>query len=846
MTFTDYRSQVELLISKLRKTLDEAILIAEVPPHYIERLRQSFDPKFVKIKLPSMIVDSSSSYPRLKIRPASEPHPYFTSYAQHLQNVRSWDSNVVENLGAASKRIAERMPDPERIREFRAQGLVVGYVQSGKTANMAALISRAADHGYKFFIILAGLYKDLRSQTQDRMDQDITGRSEEIEADLLVKLDPLCAEWIRYTASGLEGDFRRGTTQFDPSESTPKIAILKKHPAVLDAFRNWIQSSRIDLRNFPALLIDDEADQASINTRYGRIDDEGNPIDPSKTNLRIRELVSALPAVAYVGYTATPFANVLIDAEEHDLYPRDFIAVLDEPAGYCGARLLFGLGMSPSGLSPEEAGDPELNLLRFISEDELDCLDEIPAGAPVPQVMIDAIIAFILSSAARLSRGQNDHFSMLIHPSHEKHVHESYRSAISQEFNIIATALNHPAKFKGIIDHIREIWERDFIETSVQAGIERDSIPAFDDVIKIARGLIPEIQILVLNSGSDDVTDYRNAPHKRYIIIGGNRLSRGLTLEGLAVSLFLRNSDKYDTLLQMGRWFGYRSGYFDLTRIYVSEELAESFAALARVELELREDLKQYSKEPNPPTPLEIMPKVRSHPTLSVTSPLKMGAGRTVNISLQHSRVETVSFPLDRLSELQENKQIAGAWLKELGNPVKGSNSDAGFFWTDLDSEPILKLIRAYNFSVEARKTNRQVLFDYIQRQNENGELVKWDVIVPRGNQSSPLYTWAPGIATHTINRARLNGRSKKSKSIRVLSSPSDIDSWKNKFGRDPKDSKRGALFLYIIDKNSEGRGGENRLFEDSSKAIDVVGLVFNFPESRSNATVEYVTQGDF
>src|SRR5690606_33223747 len=152
----------------------------------------------------------------------------------------------------------------------------------------------------------------------------------------------------------------------------------KKHPSVLEAFRSWIQSAQhVDMRNFPVLFIDDEADQASINTKYGRVDDDGNPVDPSKTNLRIRQLLSALPAVTYVGYTATPFANVLIDAEENDLYPRDFIAVLDEPDGYCGARTLFGLGMNPSGLSPDEASEPDLNLIRFISEDELDELDQI-------------------------------------------------------------------------------------------------------------------------------------------------------------------------------------------------------------------------------------------------------------------------------------------------------------------------------------------------------------------------------------------------------------------------------------------------------------------------------------
>lgn len=846
-TYTDYKAIIEFLLKEQKFKIDDALKAANVPVHYTDRIRQGFDPDFVKIKAPSLLIDETRQQVPL-IQPFDEAHPqpYLSSYLNYLENVRGWNENVVENLRSASADIAARLPDPNTNENFQSRGLVVGHVQSGKTANMAALIARAADHGYRLIIVFAGIYNDLRAQTQDRMDQDITGKSEDIHESLLVSPDESAPRWFRYTQSGLRGDFRGGTTPFDPNPHTPKIAVLKKHPSVLENFRNWILDEKGDLGRFPVLLIDDEADLASINTKYAK-EENGQPVDPSKTNLRIRELVAAFPKCTYVGFTATPFANVLIDADiAEDLYPRDFIAVLDEPEGYFGARQLFGLGMAPSALSPDEASDPEVNLIRFLTHTDLDILENVEtleSGSPVLQT---AVLSFILSSCARLARGQNNkHFSMLIHPSHEKAVHHLYRKVVEEEIDFLRQAAAHPAKFKSVTDQARSLWEKDFVVTSKDAGVSDKDIQNFDDIWRLAKSLIDEIEIVVLNSDSDDELNYKSDIPRRYIAIGGNRLSRGLTLEGLSVSLFLRNSDKYDTLLQMGRWFGYRHGYHDLTRIFVSEEMADAFAALARVEQELREDLRQYSQQENPPTPLEIKPKIRAHPTLSVTSALKMGAGKKINISLQHSRIETVTFPLDQTALLQENQVIVSSWMQKLGTPAPGSAPNDGYFWVDITPQKVIELLNAYNFGKDARKTNRQVLIDYILRQTANNELTAWDIIVPRGNAKASAFVWSPGISTYKVNRARLQSTSNKNHSIRVLSSPSDINSWRSKFGRSPEDSTRGGLFLYAIDRNSAGKDGKNRLFDEHQKdrSTDVIGLAFVFPQSRSNATVEYVTQ---
>jgi hypothetical protein len=263
---------------------------------------------------------------------------------------------------------------------------------------------------------------------------------------------------------------------------------------------------------------------------------------------------------------------------------------------------------------------------------------------------------------------------------------------------------------------------------------------------------------------------------------------------------------------------------------------------LARVEEELREDLSQYSAEPNPPTPLELKPKIRAHPTLAVTSRLKMGAGRRVNISLQHSRAETVALPLDNRAVLLDNQRAVRAWMEALGHPKQSELLEGSFFWPDVSSKAVLDLIRSYRFSKEATRINREVLESYILKQNECGELKSWDIIIPRGNAARDPYVWTPGIVTKKVIRSPLKSKTMRRNSIRVLASPGDIQTWRKELRRDPEDSNRGGLLLYVIDKRS-GEGSDRPLFESAERAEDVIGLTFVFPGSRSNATIEYVTQ---
>ena len=841
--FKEYKIIIDFFMKEQGKNLKEAVQMAQVPPNLTDQIMDYFNPEQVTIKDISTILEHEKNVKLCE--PHSKDEIYFRDFIDFIEHVRKWPRAVTENLSRTSNKLLEYLPDPQDNESFQYKGLVVGNIQSGKTANMSALIARAADHGYRFFIILAGRYKDLRLQTQNRMDQDITGESE-IEFFQCVQHEEGTLKWNRMTKAEMKGDFQRGTATFDPNPDTPKLAVIKKNTKVMANLIQYLQHPTVPLKDVPALIIDDECDDASIDTNYAEEDDE-----PSKTNARIRELLQVFPKYVYIGFTATPFANVLIDAEvPEDLYPKNFISVLKEPKDYLGPRQLFGLGMIPSELSDEE-GPAEMDIIRFISPEEDKVVEQSGLSDEPPSIIEQAILTYILSCCARMARGQaEDHFSMLVHPSHRKNIHGKYKKWIEDNIDFLKQVVRHPSKAKEYIKEAKTIWETDFIETSKKLDIDKGQLFSFEQIWKFAKEIVDSFEIKVLNSDFQDNLEYHR-DKRRYIVVGGNKLSRGLTLEGLSVSLYLRpepsGGHKYDTLLQMGRWFGYRKGYHDLTRIFVNPETADDFSDLARVELELRADLQKYSKSPDPPTPLGIKPLIRAHDTMSVTSTLKFGSGKRINRSLQGGIRQTIAFPLNNISILKQNQQIVKAWLKALGKPVGDEISQGSWTWKNVQPDRIIKLIQSYSFSQEAIRVNKDILKNYVEKQNEKKELTDWTVILPSGSRKGEPYPWMSGVSTGKITR-RLNKRKTgKRTAIKVLTESKDIKSvWEiYKISPSPEyqsDPKKGALLFYIVDKYS-GAGTDKALFPNSERE-DIVGLAFIFPHSRSQATVEWVTQG--
>lgn len=834
-SFAVYVGIVEHLVKNLQRPIDTAIREAGVPNFMIEQVK-AYVTGPVEILRPDLIL-GKQTVPLCTPIADDAPQPYFTAFRDFLLNERKWDRSTVDTLAETSNDLIERLPRPDGAKEFQTRGLVVGHIQSGKTANMAALIARAADQGYKLCIILGGLWNDLRSQTQRRMDQEIAGFSNLGEEDgPFVILDPTAAPWSRLTNAGLQGDFNPGTHN-DLNPQTPKLAVIKKHVTVLKKFTEFLRRANVKLEDLPALIIDDEADQASINTNYGKLVD-GEEIDPSKTNARIRDLLRALPKSVYVAFTATPYANVLIDAEaEEDLYPRDFIATLPEPRNYFGPRQLFGIGMSPSELSVEEAVEPALDIIRHIPEDQLEALEQLGPGAECPQVLSDALLAFLLSSSARLARGQDDkHFTMFVHPSQRTDDHAAFRDVIEAEMHTFGVQAGRPKNFPEFTKRAKDMWTTDFVPVIESYGDDPQPAPDFDTIWKFAKTVTDAIEFKTLNYNSTDELDYTSPP-KRYIVIGGNRLSRGLTLEGLSVSFFTRNATTYDTLLQMGRWFGFRPSYADLTAIFVEEAMANQFADLARVELELRADLAKYARKPNPPTPLELMPKIRSHPSLAVTPRNKMGAATTIRISFQNGESETVTFPLNDRAALRNNQQAARTFVRGMGAAPQSRTAEGMHVWRDVPAERVLEFLDSYTFGT-APVVNRANLTKYIRRQNKRGELILWDIVIPRGSGAAEPFYWSDDVLARKVERSAF-----KEQSIKVLRSPGDIRQWREDCGRTVDDPAHAGLFLYAVDRAS-GVDKEKPLFP-AGDGEDVIGLVFSFPDSRSNETVEYVSQQD-
>ena len=430
-------------------------------------------------------------------------------------------------------------------RQFSCRGLVVGHVQSGKTANMTAVAAKALDAGYNTVIVLAGLTNKLRYQTQLRLFHDLVNRN------------PL--NWQVLTPNEMDRDFRAPPQGgFLSHVDKAQLAVIKKNVSPLRQLRIAVDRTLPAVRSqLRILVIDDECDQASINSARGEL-------DMTAINRRIRDLLSLLPAVTYVGYTATPFANVLINPyrvegqELDDLYPRDFVTALPRPDTYFGTERLFGATPSdPDDIQPDEEG---LDMIRDVPNEEEALLQpqsrqERYAFQPsMANSLKTAILYFLASCAARHARGDGaKHMTMLVHTSAYVVAHQRVAALIHGWVDVNRKKIVDPESNLG--QRIREVWI-DELARIPENITDAPAVPV-DQIFEHLGTVLERIEFPVENGASDDRIDYTGKP-RTYIVVGGSILARGLTLEGLTVSYFLRATNQYDTLLQMGRWFGYR------------------------------------------------------------------------------------------------------------------------------------------------------------------------------------------------------------------------------------------------------------------------------------------------
>ncbi|MGL4295280.1 MAG: Z1 domain-containing protein [Aestuariivirga sp.] len=845
----------------------------------------------VKVGRATTLVDGKNHVPWY-FGKAKENRRFFKRYAEFLLQDQKWSPATIDALDAATDLIMEQIENPEREGPWDRRGLVVGHVQSGKTANYAGLANKAADAGYKLIIVLAGMHNALRQQTQRRLDRDILGYDTSRVATGqgaarigVGELDRnIHAEYL--TTQDASGDFSRARAdnQGMGVQHRPVLLVVKKNSRILENLNTWVNDTlkRLgDTESRPLLVIDDEADQASVDTGQQDYDDDDTPdpdYEPKRINGQIRRLLAAFDRSAYVAYTATPFANILIhDAATaegfgDDLFPRSFIVNLPAPSNYVGPSLIFGLDSS-------NGADAELplGLIRHINQDEEDWIETghkkgyVPlfdGEACIPPSLEDAILTFVLACAARSARGQeNAHNSMLVHVSRFTDVHQHVFSQIEEWFGNLRRILKHRTGGARILARLETLWLQDFEPTS--ASVRRHAIGAdlpttsWDEVRERLSSAADKIKLQVVNSDLKDALPYEQYEKQglgyNVIAIGGDKLSRGLTLEGLTVSYFLRASRMYDSLLQMGRWFGYRPGYVDLCRLFLPRDLELWFRHVATAAEELRERLDHMAMIGS--TPEQYGFRIQSHDILLVTAQNKMRYAREFQVSFQgQSKIQTI-FPLDETTN-RRNADTITALLDRLPPPTEPATDSKDTavrrIWRNVPGAEIASLVDALNFPPNALDFSSKRLGPYIREQIRASELTDWTVAVLVGDEEAlPHNGWLFG----TIKRTPLEEPRKAGLYVvKSILSPSDeaLDlspdqvkqalEWTNARRREA--GERGARIPSGPDirrvRGQNPRQGLLLIYPLSPKraAVElpfpIFGIVLSFPDSSNGRAVRY------
>ncbi len=683
---------------------------------------------------------------------------------------------VVEGLDEATDAILALLEDPQRTDAWDRRGLVVGHVQSGKTSNYAGLICKAADAGYKIIIVLAGMHNNLRSQTQMRLEESFLGYETTIDRDPGMPIG--VAEFGEdlktnsATTRAENGDFNKGIAKhfhgISPEER-PWLFVVKKQKTVLTALLHWIQSRVADttdagdgrklVTKLPLLMIDDEADNASVDTGEQMFNEDGTPDEehqPKTINSLIRQVLHAFTRKAFVGYTATPFANIFIHhkgataKEGPDLFPRSFIINLAAPSNYVGPARMFGKmskegrkGALPLARNIQDHFDPDADSGWMPPKHKKTHVPVHNGQEAIPPSLRAAICSFVLACAARELRGQgSQHSSMLIHVTRYVAVQDQVREQVEEAVRRMRQRISRGNDADKLLAQLRKLWEEDFVPTRDKVAElappeERPpEMPTWDQMLAALPEVLEDIEVRSINGTAKDALDYATpGAALKVIAIGGDKLARGLTLEGLCVSYFVRTTKMYDTLMQMGRWFGYRPGYLDLCRLYTSPDLVRWFGHIADASEELREEF-DFMAEARL-TPEQYGLKVMSHEVLTVTSPLKMRNAQTLSLTYSGTRPQTILF--HRNAKMQEaNLTAADALVGSLGAPStqgpryqrdgEAASWPSARLWRDVDVSKVLTFLGAYATHPNATSAKAPVLAEFISKMAAIGQLKKWSV----------------------------------------------------------------------------------------------------------------------
>lgn len=677
---------------------------------------------------------------------------FWNRYKRYLEEIKHWNPRVTATLDKVSDEIVDLLGDPKSTDPFQRIGLVLGDVQSGKTANYTAISNKAADTGYRIIIVLAGMMENLRQQTQSRLDAEFSGRKSEYY------LDPKAEQEIknlpvgvgRYGVQKRIAAFTSVTKDFDinilksndlnlQSVSDPVVLVVKKNKRILNNLIKWLSKSKDSSTGkimLPMLLIDDEADNASVNTKS---EDD----NPAAINTCIRKLLDGFYQASYLGITATPFANIFINPETEDemiggdLFPRDFIYSLAPPTNYIGADKIFGD-------SPDFA-----DVLIPLRKDEMDLFfpfshkKDMDVDA-LPPSMYEAMAYFLLVNAIRDLRGDfTDHRSMMIHVSRFTDVQNKISEAVNEwlvqtksDIQNYAALPDKQREKISSLQYLHKVWNKYDLERTCGSG--------WDVVCKnyLYRAVSP-IAVRAVNQKTGATSlDYFN--HKddglRVIAIGGNSLSRGLTLEGLAVSYFYRKSQMYDTLLQMGRWFGYRPNYEDLFKIWMSEEAVDWYGYITRAANELKCEIAKMKLANQ--TPMEFGLKVRQDPnSLIATARNKMRSAKQIKrpVSVTGKLLETPRLKAN-LEILKSNELVFKDFVDNLATVGTRDLVEKPYYWRGVPKEHIVQLLLDFETHPWHLAFQGRALSEYIDEKMDDSP---WDVALITDGEGK---AYSPGL----------------------------------------------------------------------------------------------------
>ncbi len=661
----------------------------------------------IVLRVGDAIVDPNTYEPWIeKRRPLTDVRR--SSAYLELLLARGWSGNVVETLDEQTDLIMDLVGDPQKTAPWRRRGLAIGEVQSGKTSSYIGVLAKAIDYGFKIIVVVGGHTEDLRRQTQERLDSDLTGVDSAYLADNIIiendvarigvgRVDQTLASSVNVlttTRSDFSAHSKRAGNVALGGE-TPTIFIIKKNSRVMQNLASYLRAHVPNWPNQPPLiLIDDEADWASINVN--------SRDEVSAVNQAIRDILATSNRNSYVGITATPFANVFIDDEvEEDIFPRDYILALGSPSNYQGVGKYFSVASHPA-----------------LVDDVADTLTSIPYShkrtlhvKELPGSLERAIAAFFVGTAIRRERDRNPRpASMLINVSRfndvQSRIAELVKGFVSE---LASTVLSEFA----LSENGRGRSARAELLFDAYNGQYGDSGSTWQNVRQNLVDLADEFQVQLINSQTKADRERRTRETPKSvreaeallptIYVGGDVLARGLTIDGLQVSYYSRRAGAADTLLQMGRWFGYRPGYEDLVRLWIDDETAELFRWTADISAELRESLSEMKALGL--TPAQFGLKIRRHP-----EGFQIAAARKMRDAVDHDGFISINgrvFESTTLSWIPEdrdrNLNAVKSLVSRLGPPgaTPGKRNGGDPFWQEVDRRTIEEFLSEFRGYVD-------------------------------------------------------------------------------------------------------------------------------------------------